>query len=367
MAKEPNERYQNATEVAIDLRRFLDGKPAKTRTLRRLSLAFSRSRPRLKIAALILSCAIAGLCVAFLANSFGGSRSDSQTQIRTARVSSEPKGAAVVFVPISDEGQPLTAKKVVASRVTPLDMQLSPGEYLVEASLGDGRFHQVVRQVPRFFQPSAGDNNSHLEKQSASETVRLADINIPSNQIDKSMILVSPTSDDNSPAVPFYIDANEVTVKEYLDIVGKLPLYLLKENLRPDQPIPLAYDDALRYAELAGKRLPSMSEWKAGQMVLPARTTADLAEWTSNSVVPPHYGDYAEKDGFRLQFACGADQRVILGETNSNKDYSADNSTAIYRTHFYPKVGIRCVRSAAPEFTSPVSDSSPAMASSDKH
>src|SRR5262249_39635113 len=66
-------------------------------------------------------------------------------------VQTEPAGARVVFVPLHpDTGEPEAERAVQPSpeQRTPLEIKLAPGPYFVEAALGDGRFHQVFRQVP---------------------------------------------------------------------------------------------------------------------------------------------------------------------------------------------------------------------------
>jgi hypothetical protein len=160
---------------------------------------------------------------------------------------------------------------------------------------------------------------------------------------------------DQSPKLePFYIAKNLSLVSEFQHLNPTLPAYLLPLKLQPDQPIPLAYDHAVAFAEQIGMRLPRKVEWDRAHNVLLLPTAGRLAFWTSTlgvpaSIVGIHAGD--QKDD-HLRIVVGGSNRLILqGSAFQDADLDNDQSeTQLSPSRFFPGVGVLCVRSAHPYF-----------------
>ncbi|HZZ28433.1 MAG TPA: SUMF1/EgtB/PvdO family nonheme iron enzyme [Pirellulales bacterium] len=267
---------------------------------------------------------------------------------RLVQLNTVPSGAKVAFAPLTEDGNPI-ANRLVVSGNSPVKIKLLPGDYWVEALLPDGRFHEVRRRVPT---PDEiiGSTTRHLFWKLSNGTVLLPDIQIPSKEVNQQMVLVTDTDDskgtqvsksDNDEALkPFYVDTQEITAEEYLKVKHDLILDLKNIHLQNEQPIPLKYDDAVEYAEAAGKRLPTVKEWQLAQLKLAPRTLNSLAKWTSTSVSSP--SNVSSQTG---QIACGGTERLVRNLANlTASDYAPNAWIALRPNQFYSSVGIRCVQ-----------------------
>lgn len=353
--KLPSDRYQTAEELEQDLRRFLDGVPIRARRYRMFELAWRAVRRRLAIAAAVLVAFVATGASAWVwwtapksPESFDGPR--------LIRLATEPPGAKVLFVPISQlDGEPDPKRAVQATGVSPVEIKLAPGEYWVEAVLPDGRFHEVVRGVPKL---GALRDNYRLQT-ATNGAFALPDVKIPDKNVTADMIYVP-----NHDALPFYVDIAEATEAD----LHAHHCETLRYNTNGEFASvagPVRYQVAGKYAESVGKRLPTDEEWEHAQSVLPQRKAGDLAEWTSTQVLSPDNESELIIHGQRYADCCivrGGSRKLIWGDADlTPSDYAAANSAPIsvaapYRD--YPGIGIRCVRSAKPHFFTLLEDSS---------
>lgn len=363
IAKQPADRYPSADEMMDDLNRYLSGMPIRARRYRKIVLAWHSVRRKLAILSLASIVLIASLIVLeWLQAKRAGI---SPIEPRSVRINSVPPGANVVFVPLSpNDGEPIAARAIKAQNVSPVQVTLAPGDYWVEAVLPDGRFHDVLRHVPKHGELSLRVENHLKWTVDKDGKVELPEIAIPEKDVTERMLLVdtsldskkSDPDDDQKYALwtpSFYVDAEEATVSKYQVFMPSLPNYLWQVQLQPNQPIPLVYDDAVAYAEGTGRRIPTRTEWLRAQAVLPLRSAKQLADWTntwaSRSLTITSTRVDETEDYLRL--VLGGSHRLIQHEEELQpNDYDKKNWAALSRTRFFPGVGVLCVRSATPLF-----------------
>jgi len=339
MAKLPADRYQTAEELAEDLQRFLGGVPIQARRYRMVELAWRAVRRRLTIAIAVLIAVVA----------LGGSAwvwwtapraAESPDAPRTVRLETNPPGARILFVPISQfDGEPDPKRAIKAPGVSPIEMKLVPGEYWVEAVLTDGRFHEVIRRVPKlggFIGPGNQWSDPH-------ETALLTKIEIPTKEVNANMVYVSPKD-----GVGFFVDPQVTSAADLNTIFAT-------DRTRGSARPTVSYYSAQDYAEECGKRLPTNDEWERAQSVLPSRTASSLAEWTSTLELVPDNNSELIIHGVRYldcHIVRGGSIELAEGKPNlSPADYAARNSLPISTgITDYAGIGVRCVRSAKPRF-----------------
>lgn len=362
--KSAGERYQTAENLADDLDFFLvDKSPRHVRTPWRDRFQRWARRNRSSGATLLASMLTGIGVIAVLWWS-------SLPAIFKQRVRFEtvPRGCKITTVKIDPAtGEPDPTKIELATGVTPLTTWLSPGDYLVVAVLSDTRFHEVLRHVP---------DNTETQKQLAPHRYWLRDksgvinfrwsIKIPAQDIIHDMVRL-PTTDSATPASsellcsidsnrwqipPLFIDRNEILIS----------------SLSSDQKWQISgdrFEDALTYAELIGKRLPSSLELEyachlvhtsqspdpkinadsiQGLISLPWEwTTSRLARVGSNN----SYSPLTDSQLARLALA-GAAPITTRGQDGDRKNFPHILSQEGFNltTH-----GVRCVRSSYPRTT----------------
>ena len=282
MEKDPARRYQTAREMALDLQRFLDGKPILARPTSRLERTWRWTRRnRAKSVAIGTTVLSAVLLLALLV--FRGEAQPALPQIerRTVTFTTDPPGARAVFVPVRDEDwEPMPARAVRPRERTPLEVELEPGTYLVIVQIEDRGFHEVYRTVP----PSS-ESTSYRPSIPHLSWTALADgrVELPSVRILPEAQIVSGlvrfpggrfTMGDNRwpmftpehPRVvaPFYLMPSEVTVAQYRDVADGLVSEFRDREPPPDNhPMThVNFDDAMAYAEEVGLRLPTEVEYE---------------------------------------------------------------------------------------------------------
>jgi eukaryotic-like serine/threonine-protein kinase len=283
LAKSPDRRFATAQEMADDLRRFCRGEPIHARRVSGFERTWRRIRRNPVMAA--------ALMVAFLSSAIAlgttlsqprplgepGSKIDVISPL-DVRLETEPPGATVCFYQLNSEtGDPDPDLRTEAPATTPVDLKLLPGDYLVVADLGDGRFHEVYRHVPKPYVGMPDNIFPHRSWKRIDGRVVLPRINIPDANVTVGMAHFEgnpafTVGMVNSPTVPlhtrsissFLIDTREVSFGDFFaKNFGQPPLATMtrKEGIADPLPVTgLFYDEAIAHAERVGKRLPT--EWE---------------------------------------------------------------------------------------------------------
>jgi len=413
MEKVPAMRYQTAAEMAADLRRYLAGEPILARPIGAPERVWRWTKRKPSVAAsagVSFAACAALLMMGFQARSH--SLPDPASGLRAVRITSDPPGAEMAFVPLSRiDGEPQPQRMNRPPGTSPIVVDLLPGDYLVVAALADGRFHEVVRHVPAPEENISYAYNHRRWRQDSAGIIDIARIKIPPLDVAAGMVLVGGSDplvvqkNQNAaarsgrvarPIPTFHLDATEVTIGDFKKRLtsngippGGWPLSQLTDH--PDEfPITrMDYDHAMTYAEGVGKRLPTKAEFQSAaaaigdkpypwgdgpppEGALSAKPRAvrgpdidridtqppiwglysNVAEWTS-SWPDPSAGDLlplvAGRSGGALRVVCGGSLAVIEGAANvSASDRAASLCTAVIRQSWKPGLGLRCARSARP-------------------
>ncbi|MEJ7593627.1 MAG: protein kinase [Planctomycetaceae bacterium] len=295
LSKPSDRRYATAKELAEDLRRFLAGSAilARPETALQQGARWVRRNKALAtvgMVALLSTTLAAALTLQKPVEPPPFTPGPPSVSTLMVELDTEPSGASLVFVPRDPlTGEGIAEKAIRPTEKSPAIVELAPGNYFVVAKLDDRRFHEVQRYVPQTANEFV-DSYRHtswtkspvdpMADRDAKESIRLPRIVIPEADSAAGMIpfggsdafQVGVPGDEGAHAqherkiVPFFLDAHEVTILEYLaKNGGKFP-----RNLRPqDDPWPqdfplthLFYDSAIEYAESIGKRLPSEFEYE---------------------------------------------------------------------------------------------------------
>lgn len=279
MEIDPLDRYPRAADFVRDLQSFLAGE-SLVRRPRRLTRAvgkLARRRQFLLAAAGLTATAACGLYLNRTPPVDDGKK--------TVHLTTEPPGARVSFIPLSaEDGHPLPEQLVPATTLSPVEVRLAPGDYLVVAALEDGseRFHEVYRHVPP--DPKAITKNWHQVNWEVDPQDRLVwpSIKIPASSVTSGMVLVDggrdlrlgpapqPGADSMRFDVPpFFVDPHELTVGDFLalqapKISSKLLDALWKTQAKGKPPnaamTNISFEEAVSRAEDSGKRL--VQEWE---------------------------------------------------------------------------------------------------------
>jgi serine/threonine protein kinase/formylglycine-generating enzyme required for sulfatase activity len=414
------DRYAGAVEFQADWLRVRRGLLPKARRIGPLGrlVRFGRrhSRQLTVVFAIGLFAGIVGL---FWGRVFQPQpeRPESQTPAdtvikRTILVSTDPPGARVVLVPLDKEnGQPLPEEAIRPAAETPVEIENVPiGQYWVVAEKSGVGFHEVFRIVPGPDELRFGLHGFGTNKVDGS--VELPSIRLWSNEeIVKQMARFEGGSFKMGSArlvdcpphqrdvAGFYLDPTEVTVGQYKKLKALPTKMPQNPPPRDDYPVTFVpYDEALDFAEKAGKRLPDEAEYefaatKEGQWEFPWGNDAKrINGWPlgpvgqpafdCTSTDPPVYGLYsnvaewttswnfpypsAPPGAFQIargQFARGIlESRIVRGgpfkeviERNPNADAQAllmgpRWREGVSRESAYPGLGFRCARSVRARF-----------------
>jgi serine/threonine-protein kinase len=272
MAKEPRRRYPTAREMGDDLRRFLRGEPIVARRAGVVERAWRWVKKRPAVAGALL---MATLAAAALATGRGPSDPD-QFGTQATTLTTLPPGAHVTVVPLDvATGEPHFDLKQNADGVSPVDMALKPGDYLVVAELDDGRFHEVFRHVPDREEAVPMSYNHRSSTRLPGGRVELPVVRIPVHDATAGMAFFEGSDEfqmgvPNSKELPahmcrvasFYIDAAELTYADYLTVSESLPQTFRDNPVSDDHAASVNYDEAVAVAEQLGKRLPTESEYE---------------------------------------------------------------------------------------------------------
>ena len=409
MAKEPRARYATAQEMADDLRRFVQNEPIQAQRMGWAARAGRWCR-RNRVVAGSVAVAAAALLM-WLAAMLGPAPAPEAAPPapRAVRLATEPPGAVVVFHPLDHQtGEPQPQRAVRPEAVSPVEVELPPGDYLVVAvaKTPGYSFHEVYRRVPS---PEAGLPGlfDHLGWTTREDgTVVLPDIKIPRDSVTQGMArfdgleqltIGTPALSEVPPhrrRVPgFWLDTTEVRVGEYRarQVYGQAFHFYQTNRLQPADDDALAfvsYDEATAYAEHIGKRLPTEWEYelaatKRGMQAFPwGEDGGRISEWKYGSVgsadwdrletTPPVFGLYsnvaewtsswptlypAHRKAGLPTVECTGVRRIVRGGSMSIIQKQPQRAewlrgprfrVSLIRQSWLPGLGFRCARSAQP-------------------
>jgi serine/threonine-protein kinase len=407
MEKQPGRRYPTAQEMAVDLRRFLRGEPVLAR---RSGWVRNTGRwlRRHQAAAVVL--VLFSLTVGAMALAQNLRRKNRELLgIQAVTLETNPPGATVVFVPLDERtGEPVGSKLIRPRSLSPVTEDLLPGDYLVVAALDDERFMEAYRHVPHGEDATGAESNVNYQHRnffrSENGMMALPVVNIPSSNVTAGMTLVNNLENDSSgqrrngrKAGSFYVDVTEFRVDDLDTIVvpGSHQSLPWQERIPRGFAInKVSYDDAVHFAELVGKRLPSAEEYefaatqgwtnrfpwgdrsvedmqtsglqKFGPVgeppwdVLPSNPSvrglcSNVAEWTStiphNELENPRLNLIPVRGRGADQYRVikGGDETIVEGKSvESSKSRDPRANLSMIRSLAKPGLGFRCYRSARP-------------------
>lgn len=404
LSKAPERRFATALEMAEDLERFGKGEPILARRVGSIERTFRRLRRNLTMTALVLItlCSSVGAVVLTV---FG---SPSPSIVRTPiRFETVPPGAQVCVFKLSElTGEPDPDQRTEARERTPFDWDLTPGDYLVVAKLDDGRFHEVYRYVPPDVTQLSEGNYPHRTWTPDGDRAVLTKIVIPEADAFDEMASFTGSEEFTVGVAgstiipqhvrrvpPFRLETREVTFGEFLKVNrGHLPAATMTRGEVPTDEFPITglfYDEAIKYAEWTGRRLPSEWEYefaatRGGTQRFPWGNQP-LAEdaWQyrpagepavdHTETEPPVYGLFSNVSEFVdsafAPYPTSAFRNVPLellgsgrsvgirgGSPNAAQQADRDRDGARFRTADTRKVvsydiGFRCARSEKPRWT----------------
>ncbi|MEK6259250.1 MAG: protein kinase [Planctomycetota bacterium] len=227
------------------------------------------------------------------------------------RVLTEPAGARVVVYPFDKRyGLPDGTRRVEGSALTPIDLNLTPGFYLVVVTLDDGRFHEVYRSIPEL-PGGLASGYRHRNVVRNGDWLEWPEIKILGRRSQDELApftgdLQFQMGEEGSTDIPrhsrrippFLLETREVTFRDIRSTLGgHMPPSLAHlEGSVPSDDLPVTgiwWDDAVNYAEKVGMRLPSEAEYEfaatnGGTRKFPWGDSADnLLEWPLYQVLPP--------------------------------------------------------------------------------
>ncbi|TXT34455.1 MAG: putative serine/threonine protein kinase, partial [Planctomycetota bacterium] len=414
LAKSPEKRYSTAQDMADDLRRFAVGESIIARRVSRAERTWRwvRRNPAMTattVLALLSSTVAFGVTLmrpppvapVFPEGAEVRVVTPIQATLTTAiqaTLTTDPPSAKLVLYPLDEvTGEPSLPKVIRPDEVSPVTLSLLPGEYLVVAVLDGKRFHEVIRTVPAHAGMLPAPLYAHRSWVNKNGVAELPVITIPETDDSNAMTLFSgdPKFESGTrgsilnasrqrPVFSFFLDTHEVTFGDFLQQnKGKPPIASSTQKEFPpdDHPVSrLYFDEAVKYAERIGKRLPSEWElefastnrgttkypwgndppndfdWKAQPV---GRPTFDQTQTT-----PPVFGlfsNVAEYAGFRFapsdNLTMNSTTAMLVtvrggpvtdADRESSIKHGARHRMGFFQKHASSQIGFRCARSQHP-------------------
>ncbi len=270
MSKLPAERYQSASDMAEDLRSFLDGRTIQARRTPMVIRSWRWIRRNR------MMVAVSTIAVLAIAATMYFASPTPPVGYRQVLIETEPVGAEITVVPIDVETSELRPEQLFRlDDSTPCTTQLDPGDYLIVAVLPDGRFHEVYRHVPKEREGlSTGDRHRWWRVQD-NGTVEWREIRIPENDVVEGMVRINGSEGFQMASVPrndgetkcrvpdYFIDPFEVSIEDWRRANdGRLPVDKETPKRNPEDAVCVKFGDAMHYAEISGKRLVTEVEFE---------------------------------------------------------------------------------------------------------
>lgn len=313
--KSSTDRYQSALDMADDLQRFLENRPIKARPISLARKAQMWVRRNRALAGTSLVAAIAAvIAILVMTKESEPVVVEVEVPVPTAPAEvtlpvrmqysltdgSTPKDAVVrwAILPLERRTRKPIEQKVQFAKGDSWELSLTPGEYLVEIEVPGVGFHQVYRTVPASYDLATNQIHTVLSSQPLEGgIVGLPEVVVPRDvDVLPTLVLIKggtfKMGDGEANRVvhdvsvdDFYLDPREVTVENYRVFTkGRWP----NDSSNGEYPITkLAWHAAAAYAEWAGKRLPTETEFEyaatnGGTTLFPSGTSAVQVEgvWT---------------------------------------------------------------------------------------
>ncbi|MEW4487277.1 protein kinase [Thalassoglobus sp. JC818] len=308
--KSPDRRYQTAEEFANDLQRFVDGVPIHARpvsSVERISRWVRRNVMQTIALVSIVAAIIAIAGFVIVANR--------DTTLRhRVKVTTDPPGARVRMIPLDHLARERPEQAVISSGVTPIVMKVKPAFYRMQVVIDDYGFHDVYRTVPEFPEKDyARTLFKHLSWEVVDGTVELPPVEVPDRSsppegmtyIEGGVLEMRdrPGLIRGIPPLilqifPLYMETQETTYRRYREVGFNRPHTIQSAGLYPPDDFPVAsisWDEAIRFAEKAGRRLPTEEEYEfvatqAGDLETPwGGARDDIDAWPFGPVGTPDY------------------------------------------------------------------------------
>jgi tRNA A-37 threonylcarbamoyl transferase component Bud32 len=346
MEKEPARRYPSAQEMAVDLRRFLRGEPIFARRASTLEKSWRWLRRHPALAASVLLTLIVVITAATIIRSLID-RNYRLQGYRPVRITSIPSGARVAIVPIDDRtGEPDATKIIHPNSAAPLTTLLRPGDYLIEAVLGEDQESMDFVEVYRTIIQSGMQSNQRMDENrkdgNEADLFHLT-ITIPrTRDIVAEMVAVPIDKDFRSknPRTPefLYVDSKESTAEESGYEIAKISLNESSKRL----PSAMEYD-----AIIKATREHKMRN-STGRPADVDDLFGGLAEWTSTRY------DFSTAGGDQVEIAKLRSWHVLKGNGDPLSLpglLQSPSGFLIAPTDSNSKlIGFRGVRSGSPRF-----------------
>ena len=358
--KDRNQRYESAGGLARDIERYLSNQPVEAcppSALYRFRKFVRRNKVSLTILG-IVAVAITLALVLVMAGALIVALRQKNYKLqgyRPVHIETKPEGAHVAIVPIDPRtGEPnLDPTSVIRPHdLTPLNLELKPGRYFVEAVLvGNGDVPDLA-EVEVTVPTTESTPEKTIKKNRRLER--------PDDYYSLEPIIIPRTSELIADMIAVPIDEEFRRTNPWLP---KLLYVEAKETKPSDNRVhSIAFEPATEWARKRGLRLPIALEYDA--MVKASErhqlryagsdrpTTMDdlvggLAEWTPTIYQFPGSGQLdalAKMSGLHVLKGYGDPNKLTgLRRSGTGELLAAPDSQT-------PMIGLRCVRAGAPRF-----------------